>query len=162
MEPEMISHSQDLTYPPSHLFAWLQTEFADNAGILLDLEEAPLRPRSVKLGRTTSVEVEKRMKSAKETTKKEAKASTARVVQAAIDGKDGRNRGGAGKGKHPCAYCKQVGHKWTRGGKLSCPQAIVDAKEDQKRKEAQVLEKAQRKEQAEQRDMARRREDQNE
>ena len=84
------------------------------------------------------------------------------MVQAALDGKDGRNRGGAGKGKHPCAYCKQAGHKWTRAGKLTCPQAIADANEEKKRKEAKVLEKAQRQAQAEQRDTARRREDQNE
>ena len=106
------------------------------------------------------MEEEKRFKSVKEMTKKEAKASTARVVQAALDGKDGRNKGGAGKGKHPCAYCKLSGHKWTFKGKVTCPQAIEDARTEKMKKDEQVLQKAGSEEQAKQRDMARRREEQ--
>ena len=144
----------------SDLSARLQAEFADRAGTLLDLEPAPLRPRSTKKGRTTCAEEEKRIKSVKEMTKTEAKASTVRVVQAALDGKEGRNTGGAGKGHHPCAYCKQSGHKWTYRGKVTCPQAIEDTRTVKKKEKEQVLRKAEGDARAQERDMARRREEQ--
>ena len=92
-------------------------------------------------------------------TKKCAKDETVKVVQAALDGKDGRNKGGAGLGKHLCQYCKQTGHRWTLGGILSCPQAIADRDSQRKEEAAREMAKTIRQKQAEQREVARRREE---